>query len=383
LPVFRFNRAFGLGRGAKAFLNMQGGLTRGVVPNPKRREEQVKRLRKIVTRQKEALQRKDRQFEKKVERLRKVVTTQDKELQRKDRRIAEQAAKLEGMREQRQRERKQLRGLNQNRLEIFHLKNELEATKKQAEEAREVSSAVQVLDKPGEGTLPDFVIIGAQKGGTSLLYRLLIRHPLVEPAAMKELRFFNNNFSEGLSWYGRYFPHRKYIDDRKTVSGEATPAYLFDPLVPERMAKTVPDAKLIALLRNPVDRAYSHYQMWVRRGDEVRSFEEATRQEMAGETDARYLIRGLYAEQLERFSFFAERDQLLILKSEDFFSRWWGVLGRVLAFLDLPSLAPFTVPPSTKTAYPPMDPATRRRLEAYFEPHNQSLYEYLGVDFGW
>jgi hypothetical protein len=77
LPVFRFNRAFGLGRGAKAFLNMQGGLTRRAVPDPKRREEQVKRLRKIVTRQKKALQ-------------------------RKDRRIAEQAAKLEGMREKRQ-----------------------------------------------------------------------------------------------------------------------------------------------------------------------------------------------------------------------------------------------------------------------------------------
>jgi hypothetical protein len=158
-------------------------------------------------------------------------------------------------------------------LEIFRLKNELEATKKQVEEARVAISAVQVLDKSGEGTLPDFVIIGAQEGGTSLLYRLLIRHPLVEPAAMKELRLFNNNFSEGLSWYGRYFPQRKYIDDRKTLSGEATPAYLFDPLVSERMPKTIPDARLVALLRNPVDRAYSHYQMWVGRGDEVRSFE--------------------------------------------------------------------------------------------------------------
>jgi hypothetical protein len=358
LPVFGFSRAFGVGRDAKVFLNMQGGLTRGVVPNPKQHEEQAEKLRKVVSRQKKALQRKDRQIE-------------------------EQAARLEGMREKRQRDRKRLSGLNKNRLEIFHLKNELDATKKLVEKARDAPSAAQLLGKPEIGTLPDFVIIGAQKGGTSLLYKLLIRHPLVEPAATKELHFFDNNFSEGPSWYGRYLPQRKCIDDRMTVSGEATPSYLLDPLVPERMAKAVPDAKLIALLRNPVDRAYSHYQMWVRRGDEIRSFGEATQREMAGETEARYLVRGLYAEQLERFSYFAERGHLLVMKSEDFFSRRWDILGRVLAFLDLPPLQPFEVRPSTKTAYPPMDTATRRQLEAYFEPHNQRLYEYLGVDFGW
>jgi Sulfotransferase domain len=358
LPIFSLSRAFGIGRDVKVFLNMQGGLTRGEVPNPKRHEEQTEKLIRIISRQKKALQRKDRQIE-------------------------EQSARLEGMREQRQRERKQLRGLNKNRLEIFHLKNELDATKKLVEKARDAPSDAQVLGEPEMGMLPDFVIIGAQKGGTSLLYRLLIRHPLIESAATKELHFFDNNFSEGLSWYGRYFPQRKCIDDRKTVSGEATPSYLLDPLVPERMAKTVPDAKLIALLRNPVDRAYSHYQMWVRRGDEIRSFREVTQGEMAGETGAGYLVRGLYAEQLERFAYFAERGHLLVIKSEDFFSHRWDILGRVLAFLDLPPLEPFNLRPSTKTAYPPMDPETRRRLEAYFEPHNQRLYEYLGVDFGW
>ncbi len=354
MPVFRLNRAFVIGRDAKAFLNMQGGLTRGVVPDPNQHEEQAKKLRKVVSRQKKALQRKEQQI-----------------------------AELENLLEKRQRESKQTRGLKQQRLEIFHLKNELDATKELIEKAREVPSAARVLEEPEIGALPDFVIIGAQKGGTSLLYRLLIRHPLVEPAATKELHFFDNNFSEGLSWYRRYFPQRKYLDDRKTVSGEATPAYLFDPLVPERMAKTVPDAKLVTLLRNPADRAYSQYQMGVRRGNEVRSFEEATQQELAGETGAGYLVRGLYAEQLERFSFFAERDHLLVMKSEDFFSRRWEVFGRTLAFLGLPPLEPFAVPPSTKAVYSPMDQATRRRLEAYFEPYNQRLYEYLGVDFGW
>ena len=205
----------------------------------------------------------------------------------------------------------------------------------------------------------------------------------VKMNATEELHFIDNKINQGISWYRRHLPQRTYVDDRKTVSGEATPAYLFDPLVPERMTKVIPDAKLVALLRNPVDRAYSEYQMWVRRGKEVRSFGEATKQELAGETGLGYLVRGLYAQQIERFSSFAERDHLLVMKSEDFFSRRWEVYGRALAFLGLPPLEPFAVPPSTKSVYPQMDPATRRRLEAYFEPHNQRLYEYLGVDFGW
>jgi Sulfotransferase domain len=365
LPVFRVNRAFGIGGKAKAFLNMHGGLTRGVVPDPRRHEKQAERLRNVVTRQ------------------RKVVTRQREAIGRKDRQIEEQAETLESLREQRQREKRLTGKVKQQRLEIFRLENELEATQKLVEKVRDDPSGARLLGEPEVGSLPDFIIIGAQKGGTSLLYRLLIEHPDVEPAATKELHFFNNNFSEGLSWYRRYFQQATSSDGRRILSGEATPAYLPHPLVPERMAKTVPDARLVALLRNPVDRAYSHHQMWARRGDEVRSFDEATRQEMAGEAGVGYLVRGLYAEQLERFSFFAERDRLLVLKSEDFFSRRWDILGRVLAFLDLPPLEPFAVQPSTKAAYTPMDPSTRRRLEAYFEPHNRRLYEYLGVDFGW
>jgi hypothetical protein len=358
LPDFKLNRTFGVGRGAKAFLSLQGGLTRGVVPDPRHHEEQAERLKKIVARQKNALQ-------------------------RKDRRIEEQAANLEVLREQKRRESNMTDKIKQQRLEIFRLNNELDTKNELVENTKDVPPDARVSDKLRIGMLPNFVIIGTQKGGTSLLYRLLIRHPLVEPAATKELHFFDNNFAEGQSWYERYFPQSKRIDDRKTVSGEATPSYLFDPLVPERMAKTVPDARLIALLRNPVDRAYSQYQMRVRRGHEDRSFEEAIRQETAGESRADYLARGRYAEQLERFAFFADRNNLLVMKAENFFSHRWDVFDRTLEFLELPPLAPFDVPPSTKSTYPPMDPDTRNRLEAYFEPYNQKLYEHLGVDFGW
>ena len=235
-----------------------------------------------------------------------------------------------------------------------------------------------------EGRLPDFVVIGAQKGGTGFCYRLLRAHPLVVRAAAKELHFFDENFEEGVSWYRRCFPEVERRDGRKILTGEATPFYLFGAQVPARMAEVVPGAKLIALLRNPVDRAYSQYQMLVRRGEEARSFEQATEEELATGGPPWYLGRGFYAEQLERFSFFAERDQLLVINSENLFTRRRTVLARLLRFLGLPPFKPAVAKQAgKKVVYEPMDPAMRRRLEGFFAPHNERLYDLLGTDFGW
>ena len=242
-----------------------------------------------------------------------------------------------------------------------------------------------------EGPLPDFVVIGTQKGGTSYFYRLLTKHPLVKRAAAKELHFFDNEFVEGVGWYRRCFSEGKRVDGHRTITGEASPSYLFDPQVPERMAQVVPEARLIALLRNPVDRAYSHYQMEVRRGKEARTFEQATQEEMTSvegqgntvDVPHAYLRRGLYAEQLERFSFFANRERLLVVKSENFFARRLEILERVLRFLRLPPFESTLAPPAGRATYEPMDPGTRRRLEGFFAPHNERLYNLLSTDFGW
>jgi hypothetical protein len=357
--VFRINRAVGVGRDAKAFLNMQGGLTRGAVPDPNYHEEQARRLRKIVTRQRKALRRKDQQIE-------------------------EQAATLETLRERRQREIRLRKELKETRLEIFHLNNELDAMRMFVENARDVPSAERVSGEPDVGALPDFVIIGAQKGGTSFLYHLLTRHPLVEPAARKELHFFDQPelFDNGAGWYRRCFPRLGSKDGQRSITGEATPYYLFDPPVAKRMAEIVPKARLIALLRNPVDRAYSHYQMQVKRGTEPRTFEEAMEQEHSS-----YVSRGIYVDQLLRWFEFFGKEQMLILKSEDFFESPVETLKVVLAFLDLPDWQPEASELQQRrhvgTYKQKMDPSTRQRLEAYFEPYNQRLYECLDVDFGW
>jgi hypothetical protein len=384
LPVFKFSRALGVGRDAKAFLNMQGGLTRGPVPNPKQHEEQAERLRKIVTGQREALQRKDRQIEEQAATLEDLRGRQREALQRKDRQIEEQAAMLEALRGKRRREISLRTELKQRTLEIFQLKNELDAVNGLAETARDVLSADQVSEEPCIGALPDFVIIGAQKGGTSFLYHLLTCHPLIEPAARKELHFFDKpeRFDNGARWYRRCFPKSGWKEGQRSITGEATPSYLFDPPVAKRMAEVVPQARLIVLLRNPIDRAFSHYQMQVKRGTEPLTFGEAIEQHYSS-----YVSRGIYVDQLLRWFEFFSKEQILILKSEDFFGRPVETLKVVLNFLDLPDWQPEASELQQRRhtgAYrQKMDPFTRQRLEAYFEPHNKRLYECLDVDFGW
>jgi Sulfotransferase domain len=268
--------------------------------------------------------------------------------------------------------------------EIFELERELRVTREGAEA------------EPVTGALPDFVIIGGKKCGTTYLYHLLSQHPLVELASSKELHFFNCFFDEGIEWYRRCFPPPRLKDGRSTITGEGTPEYLSYPPAPARMAKVVPQARLIALLRNPVDRIYSDYQMVVRKGRETRTFEE-----VIGVNKRPPGKGGEFSEhredQLLRWAEFFPREQLLVLKSEDFFERPVESLKPVLAFLGLPDWEPEIpefrgegdkdeyerIKRNKGTYEEGMDPATRRRLEEYFEPHNKRLYEYLGTDLGW
>jgi hypothetical protein len=277
------------------------------------------------------------------------------------------------------------------RQEIFQLERELRDAEVRRTEG-----------EPETGALPDFVIIGEKKCGTTSLYHLLTQHPHVEPAAAKELHFFNTLFDEGTAWYRRCFPPPRWKDERRTITGEATPEYLACRPAPRRMAAVIPQARLIALLRNPVDRAYSDYQQVVRKGRETRAFKEAigmekTRPPAEGDATSEhkyranldgarrsYLSKSIYVDHLLRWSRFFSDEQMLVLKSEDFFEHPQEILNRVLDFLDLPEWKLSAWEVRNKGDYEQkMDPEIRRWLEEYFEPHNRRLYEYLGVDFGW
>jgi Sulfotransferase domain len=256
--------------------------------------------------------------------------------------------------------------------------------------------------------LPDFVIIGGQKCGTSALYYYLVEHPDVVPARRKETHFFDTRKHElGRMLYRASFPiranlRRDVAAEERLITGESTPGYLFFPHVPARVRTVVPDAKLVVLLRNPVDRAYSHYQHKVRIRKEAISFAEAVDREeerLAGEmervlADPRYysynldqysyLRRGIYVEQLKAWRRFFPEEQLLILRSEDLYEDAPAVVGRTLEFLGLPTASMDGYPRHNVGDYAEqMDAGLRERLVEYFEPHNLRLYEYLGRDFGW
>ena len=133
--------------------------------------------------------------------------------------------------------------------------------------------------------LPDFLIIGIAKSGTTSLYGLISAHPHVVPARLKEVHYFTDsrNYGMGALWYRARFPSMSYKRrlavryGRKILSGEASSTYMFHPMAPGRVKALLPDVKLIAILRNPVDRAYSDYHMQVRERRESLTFEDADR----------------------------------------------------------------------------------------------------------
>ncbi|MFM6205694.1 sulfotransferase domain-containing protein, partial [Planktothrix sp.] len=124
---------------------------------------------------------------------------------------------------------------------------------------------------------PHFIIIGVQKGGTNSLYHYLCKHPQIVAATQKEIHFFTLNYEQGLNWYQSQFPPE--ADGKQILTGEGSPYYLFHPLVPQRLYESFPNTRLIVLLRNPVDRAISHYYWEVKLGYEPLSLEEAIAQE--------------------------------------------------------------------------------------------------------
>ncbi len=134
-------------------------------------------------------------------------------------------------------------------------------------------------------SLPDFIIIGTARSGTTSLYYNICQHPCVLPAAYDELGFFDSNFHLGLNWYRSLFPTllSKWIvkhNKKFAITGEDTPFYIWNPTVAKRILKIIPNVKLIILFRNPIDRAYSNYHLGVRAGSENLSFEDAIQVEL-------------------------------------------------------------------------------------------------------
>ena len=254
---------------------------------------------------------------------------------------------------------------------------------------------------------PDFIIIGAQKCGTSSLFYYLSSHPFVKPSQKKEIRFFDRYGHLGLNWYKGNFPSYfekklfKIKNGQSFVTGEATSSYIFHPSVPKIISKQLPKVKIIAMLRNPVDRAYSHYNMIRRIGKENLDFEEAIEREksrISGEENKitknlnyfsiplnyyAYLSHGLYVNYLKNWLKYFPKEQIQLSTMEELESNPMDVYKQFTRFLQIPDWSPSEFPKKNWGEYNKMNDKTRKRLVKFFENSNLELYQLLGRKFDW
>ncbi len=177
--------------------------------------------------------------------------------------------------------------------------------------------------KSTQAPRPDFLVIGAQRCATSWLYFCLKEHPEVYVPFIKELSYFSHYYDKGWDWYLRYFE----LADGKKAIGEVTPAYIYRENAPERIAKDLPEVKLVAIFRNPIDRAFSQYQKHVRAGIMKADFE------MALTMDKEYIERGLYCMQLKRYLKYFQREKILVMIYEDIAVNPQAYLRKVYEFI--------------------------------------------------
>lgn len=247
--------------------------------------------------------------------------------------------------------------------------------------------------------LPNFIIIGEQKCGTTTLYEHLIKHPKIIPALRKEIHFFDNHYDNGLNMYKAFFPTNNEIQQNSSITGEASPNYLHHPLVPKRIKENLPNVKLIVLLRNPVERAYSHFIMMKTGKFETLSFENAIEYEkhvlkegkiswknqyrVFNNTHHPYLMRSIYVNNLKRWLEIFPRDKILVIKSEDFKSDKSQILKETFEFLNVPPYSIKKLKNKNVSSYKSMKSNTRKMLEHFFQPYNEELYDLLKIDFNW
>jgi len=246
---------------------------------------------------------------------------------------------------------------------------------------------------------PNFLIVGAQKGGTSSLFKYIIQHPDIEGSWKKEVHFFCRNFSKGENWYKGFFPLKVF--SRNKTLGECTPYYLFHPFVARRVKSMYPKMKIIMVLREPISRAYSHYNMRVKWGDETNSFREAIIKEeerldlnlinlenpdfiSSNHVNYSYLSRGKYIEQIENWKKYFPMKQMLILFSDDLYKNPRKTMDQVYDFIGVKSYDSDKFKTVNQGLYKTrISELDKGYLREYFSQYNDRLFKFLGKENIW
>jgi len=256
--------------------------------------------------------------------------------------------------------------------------------------------------------LPGFLIVGAQRGGTTSMYRTLDAHPAILKAVLhKGVHYFDTGYDHSLGWYQGHFPLRARAALARRATGdvpltfESSPYYMFHPLAAERISRDLPGVKLLVLVRDPVERAYSAHAHELARGYETEPFERALEledQRLAGEAERivsepgylshshqhhAYLTRGLYADQLERLGQFVGRDRVHVVDSGRFFTDPEPVYDGVLEFLGLRRHGYPVFERHNARPRSPMPETLRATLNEHFGAPDERLTSWLGHPPSW
>lgn len=266
-----------------------------------------------------------------------------------------------------------------------------------------------VADRPG----PDFLVIGTKRGGTTSLYNYLLMHPGVlglfpQPRGKKSTdHFFARPGADRELWYRSHFHTERFRSVRarrtgfRAVGGEASPYYVWDPRIAGRVADRYPGVRSILMLRDPVERAWSHYQERRTNGMEPLGFADALAAEerrLDGELDRMagdpayhsnaydwysYRSRGVYLPQVRNWHQHFDGDRLLVLRSEELYADVQGTFDRICRFLGIPEHQLPTTRAFNASARDTMPAGQRADLAAYYAEHNRELERYLGWTPGW
>ena len=262
--------------------------------------------------------------------------------------------------------------------------------------------------------LPDFIIFGSGRAGTTSLYSYLIQHPHIIAAAtdnsarVADTHFFEYMTSNKTEWYKSHFPtnfyksHLKRKHKQNIITGEFTSTYIWHPLVPKRIFNLLPTIKLIAILRNPVERAYSSYQQQLQYGFIDLTFEDIIETEFRrielSKTHANYKIdnpdfnnfvihnivrHGIYADYLKNWYNIFPKEQILIVDANELNNQTEKTLENIFKFLHISNHKIQDLAKVNVGKYSPMNESTRQLLFDFYKPHNLRLYKLLGRTFDW
>ena len=255
---------------------------------------------------------------------------------------------------------------------------------------------------------PSFLIVGAQRCGTTSMYKTLSQHPMVLPAVVhKGAHYFDTGYGHGPAWYRGHFPlqitarRAAPAPGRLPITGESSPYYMFHPLAGQRIATDLPGVRLLVLLRDPVERAYSAHTHETARGFETEPFERALELEpmrLAGEEEKliadpayrshshqhhAYVARGRYADQLRRLEALFGRDRMHVVDSQRFFTDPEPVFAEVVDFLGIGAAAGIVFERHNARPRAPMPDSVRAKLEDQLADSDAELETWLGAPPSW